>query len=141
MYTDFRNQSVTNMAQSYIHTYIHTYPQLFGMRGHWHDQCGARSGSPQLCAYQCFWFTTCFYDPETRWQLQSMHQRLYTRQFYYWETNDSVQKHLKQLKYAAPVYSSTKSVQKLFQSGLPEMVKILNCSFFFSFFVFLLIRH
>ena len=58
----------------------------------------------------------------------------FTRQFFYREMNDSVQKHLKQLKYAAPVYSSTKSVQKLFQSGLPEMVKILNCSSF-SFFL------
>ena len=30
-------------------------------------------------------------------------------------------KHLKQLMYAAPVYSSTNSIQKLFQGGLPVL--------------------
>ena len=38
----------------------------------------------------------------------------FTRQFYHQETNASVKKHIKQLIYAAPVYSGTTSVQKLF---------------------------
>ena len=44
----------------------------------------------------------------------NVHVLVFTRQFYHQETNASVKKHLKQLIYAAPIYSSTKSVQKLF---------------------------
>ena len=55
----------------------------------------------------------CRDDPETRWQLQSMYQRLHGN-FITGEQLLVSKKHLKQVMYDAPVYSSTKSVKKLF---------------------------
>ena len=39
------NIEATNATRGHIHRYIHTYKHSLGRC---HDQCGARSGSPQL---------------------------------------------------------------------------------------------